>query len=122
MKKCCSFKYYMNIMVKKRGSVKMDYIILALGIAAAGYFIGKGLENFQHPEPGNTIDSFLDDDDDEILIPEKDIHYVIGVTKKDSEVLLQEYPEIPHIKLNGNVYYHKQEIKEWMKNLNKNNT
>lgn len=96
----------------------MDFIILAIGIATAGYFIGKGLENFQQPSAENTIDSFFQEDENQ-LIEEKNIHYLIGISKKDSQALLKEYPEIPHIQLNGRVYYHKKQIKEWLEIVSK---
>ncbi|MFS0820848.1 DNA-binding protein [Bacillus sp. 1P02SD] len=91
-------------------------LFIGIGIAAAGYFIGDGLKNFKNPEAKGVMDK-LDEEDLYELIKEKDIHYHIGVSKEDAKALIKEHPEIPHIVLNGNVYYPKNKLKQWLSNL-----
>ncbi|WP_453997413.1 DNA-binding protein [Bacillus nitroreducens] len=91
-------------------------LYLGIGIAVAGYFIGNGLKNFKNPDAKTVLDSFDEDDLDE-LIKEKDIHYHIGISKEDAKELVKEYPSIPHIVLNGTVYYPKRKLKQWLSNL-----
>jgi len=96
-----------------------ESIILAIGIAASGYFIGEGLKNFKNPESsGNVLESW-DLSDDHELIKEKDVHYFMGISKEDAKSLIEEYPDIPHISLNGNTYYPRIRLKEWLKELDK---
>lgn len=93
-----------------------ESIILAIGIAAAGYFIGDGLKNFKNPSSENVLDSLgLSDDDDHELIKEKNLHYFVGISKEDVKILIKEYPDIPHITLNGNNYFPRKKLKEWLK-------
>lgn len=93
----------------------MDFLFLALGIAAAGYFIGKGLENFKSPSTTESINNLFWDDHE--LIKHNNIHYFMGVSKKDAEKLLEDYPDVPHIKLNGEIYYPRKKLREWLENL-----
>ncbi|ARK32692.1 hypothetical protein [Halalkalibacter krulwichiae] len=94
----------------------MDFIFLSLAIAAAGYFIGDGLKNFQNPNAKNILEAF-DFEDDPQLIKERDVHLFIGISKEDAKQLLNEYPDIPHIKLNHTIYYPKEKLREWLKNV-----
>ncbi|WP_240377058.1 DNA-binding protein [Bacillus piscicola] len=94
----------------------MDFVWLAAGIAAAGYFIGEGLKNFKNPEAKNLIESF-DEEDQHELIKEKDVHYFMGISKEDAKRLIQEYPSIPHIRVNENIYYPKAKLREWLMKL-----
>ena len=91
----------------------MDFLWIALGLAALGYFIGEGLKNFKNPEAKDAME-WLDDDDDHELIKAKDVHYFMGVSKEDARELLESYPDIPHIELNGNIYYPKAKLREWL--------
>ncbi|GAE25543.1 hypothetical protein JCM9140_1543 [Halalkalibacter wakoensis JCM 9140] len=79
---------------------------LAIGIAIAGYFIGHGLRNINNPDAKNFMES-LEEDDEHELIKEKEVHHFIGISKEDAKSLIQEHSDIPHIKINGNVYYPK---------------
>lgn len=92
--------------------MELSSFFIALGIAAAGYFIGEGLKNFNNPE-AKSID-FWDDDDEHELIHEKNVHYYIGISKNDAQSLINEYPNVPHVKINGNVYYPKAKLREWL--------
>ncbi|MFD1361216.1 DNA-binding protein [Lentibacillus salinarum] len=94
----------------------MDFTLLALGIAAAGYFIGDGLKNFKNPRAIDSMESIFGNDDHE-LIKHSDVHYFMGVSKKDAEMLLRDYPDVPHIKLNGEVYYPRKKLREWLERL-----
>jgi len=94
----------------------MGLLFLAIGIAAAGYFIGDGLKNFKNPEAKGVMEK-LEEDDLYELIKEKDIAYHIGVSKEDAKQLIKEHPDIPHIVLNGTVYYPKRKLKQWLSNL-----
>lgn len=91
----------------------MEEFFVALGIAAAGYFIGDGLKSFNHP---NTMD-FLEEDDEHELIREKDVHYFMGISKEDAKSLIQEHADIPHIIINSKVYYPKAKLRKWLLNL-----
>lgn len=93
-----------------------ESVILAIGIATAGYFIGNGLKLMNHPENSESVLGSWDLDDDHQLIKEKDVHYTLGVSKEDAKNLIKEYPDIPHIVLNGNAYFPTKQLKEWMKN------
>ncbi|MDT8858864.1 DNA-binding protein [Alkalihalobacillus sp. MEB130] len=91
----------------------MEFIWLAIGIAAAGYFISDGLKNFQNPSAKNLLET-LDDSDEHELIIENDVHHFIGVTKEDAKKLIEEHPSIPHLVLNNKVYYPKAKLREWL--------
>lgn len=94
----------------------MDFIWLAIGIAVAGYCIGDGLKNFKNPSAKTMMD-YLEDDDDHELIKEKDLHYFIGISKEDTKALIEKYPDIPSVELNGTLYFSKIKLRKWMKNL-----
>ncbi|WP_100372075.1 DNA-binding protein [Bacillus sp. FJAT-45037] len=94
----------------------MDFLYLALGIAAAGYFIGEGIKNINNPSSKNLMDYF-DEENDHQLINQKDVHHELGVSKEDATNLIAEHPDIPHIELNGTVYYPKAKLKEWVKGV-----
>ncbi|MHA6252937.1 DNA-binding protein [Oceanobacillus sp. CAU 1775] len=96
----------------------LDFLFLALGIAAAGYFIGEGLKNFKNPNAEYSLSELLNDDDDGVvLLKEKDVHYYIGISKEDTKGLIQQYPDIPHVIINDKVYYPKAKLRDWLKNL-----
>lgn len=94
----------------------MDFIWLGLGIAVAGYFIGDGLKNFKNPDAATIFDS-LDDNNDHELIKESNVHYFIGVSKEDARHMITEYPSIPQVIINGKVYYPKEKLRKWLKDI-----
>lgn len=96
--------------------MEWNSLIIAIGIAVAGYFIGDGLRNFKNPSVKSLLDSFEEDDEHE-LIKESDVHYFIGISKKDAQSLIQEHSDIPHVMINGNVYYPKAKLRKWLLNL-----
>lgn len=93
-----------------------NYIIMAIGIAASGYFIGDGLKNFKNPNYKNLLD-VEDDDDEHELIGENDVHYFMGISKEDAKSLIQDHSDVPHIIINGKVYYPKANLRKWLLNL-----
>ncbi|SES27043.1 DNA-binding protein [Salipaludibacillus aurantiacus] len=96
----------------------MDFIFLGLGIAAAGYFIGRGLENFKNPDATHSLGKMWDEQAEDgfsnYLIPEQEVHHHIGLSKEDAQALINEFPDIPHVKVNGKVYYHRQKLRQWL--------
>ncbi|AXI11101.1 DNA-binding protein [Oceanobacillus sp. 143] len=96
--------------------MEFDFIWLAIGIAVAGYCIGDGLRNFNNSDAKTLIDS-LDDDDEHELIKENDVHYFMGISKEDAKSLIQEHSDIPHIMINGKVYYPKAKLRKWLLDL-----
>ncbi|MCM3715756.1 DNA-binding protein [Alkalihalobacillus oceani] len=89
-------------------------ISLAIGIAAAGYFIGEGLKNFHNPQAEGLLDSAEDEYE---LIREKDVHDFLNISKEDARSLTVEHPDIPHVVLNGTIYYPKHKLREWVMQL-----
>lgn len=94
----------------------MNFIWLAIGIAVAGYCIGDGLKNFENPSAKNIMD-FLEEEDEHELIKENNLYNFIGISKEDTKALIQKYPEIPSVELNGTLYFSKIKLKEWLKDL-----
>ncbi|WP_198508949.1 DNA-binding protein [Bacillus sp. FJAT-44742] len=90
----------------------MSLFWLAIGIAAAGYFIGDGLKNFKNPNAKDLID-YLDEDEHE-LIKENQIHHFVGISKEDVRHLIQEHSDFPHIVINGTTYYPKTKLRNWL--------
>ncbi len=97
----------------------MDLMWIGLGLVGAAFFIGEGLKNFKNPNGRSLMDS-LDSSDTDNFIKEDQIHHYIGVSKEDAKALLQEYPDIPHIRLNGNIYYPRKKVMKWMTELGDN--
>jgi len=92
--------------------MELDFFWLGLGLAAFGYFIGKGLQNFKNPMTPDLFD--LSDDEEHKLIKEKDLYWFIGVSKEDAKKLNEEHPDVPHITLNGQTYYPRKKLKKWL--------
>ena len=94
----------------------LNFIIIAISIAVAGYFIGDGLKHVNNPNAKSLMDSFEDDDEHE-LIKESDLHYFMGIAKEDVKSLIQEHSDVPHIIINSKVYYPKAKLRKWLLNL-----
>lgn len=86
---------------------------LGAGIALAGYFIGNGLKNFKNPQ-SSAFEAFFNEEDEHELVKENDLHLFIGISKEDAKALLQAYPDIPHLTVNGKTYYPKGQLREWL--------
>lgn len=96
--------------------MELLFLSIGLGIAAAGYFIGEGLKNFKNPESSSFLDQ-LEKDEEIKLIPEKEVHHVLGVSKEDALKITKEHPDIPHIVINGNTYYPKTKLQQWLSDI-----
>ena len=96
--------------------MEFDLIWLALGIATAGYCIGDGLKNFKNSDAKILFDS-LNGDNEHELINEKEVHDFMGISKEDAKSLIEEYSNIPHIIINGKVYYPKEKLRKWLLNI-----
>lgn len=94
----------------------LDFFWLAIGLAVSGYFIGEGLKNFKNPSSKSFLES-LDEEGEHELIKDSEVHYFAGISKEDAKKLIEEHPDIPHIKLNGKIYYPKVKLREWLKEL-----
>ncbi|RCW76939.1 DNA-binding protein [Saliterribacillus persicus] len=97
--------------------MEFDFFWIAIGLAAAGYFIGEGLKHFKNPEADSILDEFDDEDDEFELIKEKYLHYYIGIAKEDIKAFTEKYPDIPHITVNNNKYYPKEKLRKWMEQI-----
>lgn len=97
--------------------MEVDLIWIAIGIAAAGYFIGNGLKNFKNPGAKDSLSELFEDDDEHELIKENNVHYFIGISKEDAKSLIQEYPDIPHVLINNKIYYPKAKLRKWLSDL-----
>ncbi|MGN7478620.1 DNA-binding protein [Solibacillus silvestris] len=93
--------------------MEWNFIIIAIGIAVAGYFIGDGLKNFKNPNAKSIMDS-LEEDDEHELIRESDVHYFMGISKEDAKTLIKEHSDVPHIIINSKVYYPKAKLRKWL--------
>lgn len=98
--------------------LELDFFWLAIGLAVFGYFIGDGMKNFKNPSAPNLMDSF--DEEDYQLLKEKDLHWFIGISKEDVHRLVEEHPDVPHIKINDQTYYPKEPLKKWLMEINTN--
>lgn len=108
-------KKFMTNKISNEGVIGMDidFFWLALGIAAAGYFIGSGIKNFKNPSA--KFSEIFDDEHE--LIKESDVHHFLGISKEDAKHLIQEHPDIPHIFINNKVYYPEGKLRQWLKDL-----
>ncbi len=75
----------------------------------AGYFIGEGLKQMNHPKAYEKSDTYL--------IKERDIHFYIGhflgITTTEAKQLAGDMTDIPYIEINGKKYVQKHLLKEW---------
>ncbi|WP_280771656.1 DNA-binding protein [Salipaludibacillus daqingensis] len=98
--------------------MELDFFWLAVGLAVAAYFIGDGMKNFKNPNSKNMMDR-LSEDDDKLLISEKQVHHILGIHQKDAQSLTKEHSNIPHIVINSNIYYPKKRLLEWLEEIGK---
>lgn len=93
--------------------MEIGLILVAIGIAAAGYFIGDGLKNFNNPNAKGMLEK-LEESDDHELIKESEVHYFMGISKDDAKSLIKEHSDVPHLLLNGKIYYPKAKLQQWL--------
>ncbi|CAM3850902.1 hypothetical protein [Alkalicoccus chagannorensis] len=98
--------------------MEMDFFWLAVGLIAASYFIGDGMKNFRNPSAKSMMDHLSEHEEKE-LIHEKHVHYTLGIEKKDAQALTKEYKDVPHVKINGSIYYPKKRLLEWVEEVGK---
>ncbi|WP_280771396.1 DNA-binding protein [Salipaludibacillus daqingensis] len=96
----------------------MEWIAIAIGIAVAGFFIGEGIKNVGKGSDQASLASFksLFENQDQ-FIKEKHLHDFLGISKEDAQSIAQKYPDIPHVTINGNIYYPKAKLRQWLNNL-----
>ena len=84
-------------------------VFLGIGIALAGYFIGEGLKQMNHPKAYEKSDT--------LLIKERDIYFYIGlflgITTTEAKQLAGDTADLPYIKINGKKYVQKHMLKDW---------
>ncbi|MBL3646942.1 hypothetical protein ABZM97_10460 [Bacillus vallismortis] len=84
-------------------------VFLGIGIALAGYFIGEGLKQMNHPKAYEKSDT--------LLIKERDIYYYIGyflgITTAEAKQLAGDTKDLPYIEVNGKRYVQKHLLKDW---------
>ncbi|WP_420976752.1 hypothetical protein [Bacillus vallismortis] len=84
-------------------------VFLGIGIALAGYFIGEGVKQMNHPKAYEKSDT--------LLIKERDIHYYIGyflgITTAEAKQLAREMKDLPYVEINGKRFVQKHLLKEW---------
>ncbi|MDQ0208735.1 DNA-binding protein [Alkalicoccobacillus murimartini] len=102
---------------------ELDTFWIAVGMIGTAYFIGDGLKNFKNPNSKSFSSSFsLNEDDDDIwgtpkLINESKVHEYIGISKEDAKSLVKDYPSVPHIRVNGHVYFPVKKLKAWAQDI-----
>ncbi|MDL4843109.1 DNA-binding protein [Aquibacillus rhizosphaerae] len=94
--------------------LELDFIAIGVGIAIAGYCIGTGL----HSSEKTLIDQLNEENEDE-LVNEDELEMFLGIPKADTKVLVKEYPDVPYIRLNGNVYFNKKNLRKWFMDYKK---
>ena len=97
--------------------MKMEFLILAIGIGLAGYCIGEGLRNFGNPRDKGLMHILDPDDDEHELMRESEVHAFMGIPKGDAEALIRERKDMPRVMINGKAYYQKAKLREWLKHL-----
>ncbi|MGG0714619.1 hypothetical protein ABE081_18920 [Bacillus subtilis] len=84
-------------------------VFLGIGIALAGYFIGKGLKQMNHTKGSEQNDI--------LLIKERDIYFYIGlflgITTTEAKQLAGDMADLPYIEINGKKYVQKHMLKDW---------
>ena len=94
----------------------MEGFYIAIAIVVAAYLIADGLKNFGNPSSTSMMD-MLDGEDGHELVKESEVHHVLGISKEDAHHLLQDHPEIPHIRINQTVYYPKEALRNWVTSI-----
>lgn len=96
--------------------MELDFFWIGIGIAAFGYFIGEGLKNFGNSSSKGILQS-IDEYDEGQLVKESDLHWYLNISKEDAKRFVLEHPTVPHLKINGNVYFSKKKLQEWLSNM-----
>ena len=113
------------------GKVNMDSssaYILGVSIIIAGYFIGNGIRNgltcFNkgkvHTDETSMWDLLRMQDEDirqSKLVKKEYLCKYLGLSKQQLDNFLKQYSDIPSINVNGETYYIREELSEWLKDL-----
>ena len=94
-------------------------IAIGVGIALCGYFVGEGLKNFRNPSASSDYYDSMEDWGQPKLIKQSEVHYHLGIKKEDAKSLVQDYPSVPHVKINNQIYYPTKKLKQWAETLSK---
>ncbi|TSB47284.1 DNA-binding protein [Alkalicoccobacillus porphyridii] len=97
--------------------ITLGLIALGGGVAIGGYFIGDGLKNFKNPSASSNHTEELEDWGQPKLIKQKDVHHHLGISKEDAHSLIKDYPTIPHLTINDQIYYPTKKLKKWANTL-----
>ncbi|MBM0066884.1 DNA-binding protein [Alkalicoccobacillus gibsonii] len=98
----------------------MDSVWFAIALIGFAYFIGDGLKHFKKGKPKSGNYSELLDDElwgTPKLVKESKIHDYTGLSKEDAKTLVKDYPSVPHLKVNGQIYFPLKKLKAWIDNL-----
>ncbi|MEY8749802.1 DNA-binding protein [Alkalicoccobacillus gibsonii] len=93
---------------------------LAVGIIGFGYYIGDGLKYFKQGKPKRDYSdeiSYVENFGQPELIKESKVHQYTGISKEDAKTLVKDYPSVPHLKVNGQIYFPLKKLKAWIDNL-----
>ena len=101
---------------------------LGLSIIIAWYFIGNGIRNgltcFSKGEVHKDETSMWDllrmqneDVEQSKFVKKKYLRRYFGFSKKELDKFLNEHLDIPSININGEIYYIREELNEWVRNL-----
>lgn len=86
----------------------MDALLIALGLALGGYFIGEGLK--RQGSKKNETDYYY-------FLQEHELTQWINLNTKELEQFLKNHPEAPKVIINGKTYYPAKQFKKWLTEL-----
>ncbi|MFK3938103.1 DNA-binding protein [Alkalihalobacillus sp. NPDC078783] len=93
---------------------------LAIGMIGLGYYIGDGLKHFKQGKPQKDYSdyySYAESFGQPELVKESKVHQHIGMSKEDTKSLVKDYPSVPHVIVNGQIYFPLKKLKAWIENL-----
>lgn len=106
----------------------MDSYTLGISIIIAGYFIGNGIKNgliyFNkgkvNEDETNAFDLLSMQNEDirqSKFVKKKYLCKYFGLSKKQLDNFLNQHSDIPSIDINGETYYIREKLGEWVKGL-----
>lgn len=90
------------------GDLFFEALIIALGIAFAGYFIGEGLK--RQGSMKNEAGYYY-------FLKEHELTQFINLTDKDIAQFLKDHPEVPKVEINGKAFYPAKQFQQWSTKL-----
>lgn len=96
-----------NIILERGDLFNMDisFFWFAVGLGLMGYFIGDGLKHFNRPKQSSK---------DYSLLKGEDLPLWLSLSKEEVRDLIEKYPNLPKIELNGTTYYNYQKLLDWL--------